>query len=212
VQSELNHEAIFDAVYAHQIWGAGSGTGSTPEATTVYREFLHNFMQSNAIRSVLDLGCGDWQFSQLIDWSGIDYVGVDVSGVVLANVRHFERPGIRFRQLNAVTDPLPPADLLIAKDVLQHWSNDDILSLIPKLAAFPHILVTNGFPANNMHEVNADVGHRGKAAFRPVNLSDAPFNVKGAFVAWYCADEPKWVYHATGESFDINRSGLGDWG
>ena len=80
-----------------------------------------------------------------MDWTGIDYLGVDVSKVALENTRGFARPGVAFRQLNAVTEPLPPADLLVAKDVLQHWSNADILALLPKLSSFRYALITNGF-------------------------------------------------------------------
>ncbi len=200
MKSTPDHKTIFDEVYANQTWGVGSGTGSTPQATAFYRDFLHNFIRSNGVRSVLDLGCGDWQFSQLIDWSGVDYLGADVSQIVLDNIRQFQRPGIRFQHLNGVTDPLPAADLLVVKDVLQHWSNEDILRLIPKLSVFRHILITNGFPEERMHETNADVSYRGGGAFRPVNLSAAPFNVKGAFVSWYRSDEPKWIYYITGAS------------
>src|SRR6478609_5527238 len=126
----MDHAQIFDHIYKNNLWICGSGPGSTEENTRQYRWFLQNILKSNHIKSVLDIGCGDWQFSRHIDWTGIDYVGVDVSAMVLANTRTFARPGIAFRELNAVTDQLPSADVLIAKDVLQHWSNSDILNFL----------------------------------------------------------------------------------
>ena len=34
----------------------------------------------------VDVGCGDWQFSRLIDWSGIDRRGIDVSWALIKNI------------------------------------------------------------------------------------------------------------------------------
>jgi SAM-dependent methyltransferase len=77
------HGEIFDFIYRNDVWKGGSGASSHEEATREYREFLTQFMQAAKITSVVDLGCGDWQFSRYIDWSGIDYTGVDASAVVL---------------------------------------------------------------------------------------------------------------------------------
>jgi SAM-dependent methyltransferase len=65
------------------VWGAGSGPGSASHETIAYRAFLQGFLQWNRVRSVVDLGCGDWQFSRFIDWSGVDYTGVDVVAPVI---------------------------------------------------------------------------------------------------------------------------------
>lgn len=188
----MDHAAIFDRIYRENLWGEGSGTGSSEDVTRAYREFLHNFLRSNGARSVVDLGCGDWRFSQLIDWSGIDYLGLDVSKVVLETARRYERPGVRFRSLDAVADPLPPADVLIAKDVLQHWSNADILALLPKLAGFRYALITNGFLPQDAARTNADMP--AGMDYRPVDLRRPPFELPGAYVAWFLMDEPKYCF------------------
>ena len=188
----MDHAEIFDYIYRNDLWKGGSGSGSTEEATVHYRQFLHNFLRSNNVKSVLDLGCGDWQFSRHMDWTGIDYLGVDVSRVALANTRSFAKPGIAFRQLNAVTDPLPPADLLVAKDVLQHWSNADILALLPKLSSFRYALITNGFLPDAGDQTNQDIAPG--VSCRPVDLLRPPFNVPGAYVSWLLADEPKYLF------------------
>ncbi len=70
--------AAFEAIYAENRWVYGSGVGSLPVNTTRYRAFLESFLAMNAIRTVTDFGCGDWQSSRLIDWSNIEYVGFDV--------------------------------------------------------------------------------------------------------------------------------------
>jgi SAM-dependent methyltransferase len=166
--------------------------GSREELTRGYRSYLHAFLRNNRISSVVDLGCGDWQIARHMDWTGIDYTGIDVSSVVLETVQQFARPGVRFMQANAVTDPLPAADLLIAKDVLQHWSNDDILAFLPKLENYRAALITNGFPAELMNLLNLDVptGH----VQRAIDISRPPYNVPGFFVFGFLTEQPKLVY------------------
>jgi SAM-dependent methyltransferase len=183
-----SHAEIFDKIYANNIWGYGSGPGSIPENTENYRWFLTRFMKSNNIKSVTDVGCGDWQISRLIDWKGINYVGIDVSKVVLENVKHFSAPGIHFKQLNAIQDNLPDAELLILKDVLQHWSIADIKAFIPKISKFKFALITNGSPQSLSHLTNSEIE---TGQYRPVDLLLPPFELRGSYVFWYIGDEPK---------------------
>ena len=107
---------------------------------------LQRFLFHHAVTSVVDLGCGDWQFSRHMDWSGMDYTGVDASAVVLENTRKFLQPGVCFLHADATRDPLPAADLLLVKDVLQHWSNADIAAFLPQLSKYKSALITGSFP------------------------------------------------------------------
>jgi SAM-dependent methyltransferase len=186
-----NHANVFEAIYRGNKWRVGSGPGSTVEDTVPYREFLSDFLKSRRIASVLDLGCGDWQFSRLIDWSGVRYIGADVSETALSSARQHSAPNVSFQVLNAIEDPLPSSDLLIAKDVLQHWSNEDILSFLPKLANFRFALITNGFPPNKTRYINMNI-RPGKG--RPIDLSRPPFNLSGTYVFEYSGFEPKRVF------------------
>lgn len=185
----MSRADIFNRIYADNVWGCGSGEGSAEELTRDYRKFLHNFLRANRIASVVDLGCGDWQFSRHMDWSGIDYCGVDVSSVVLETTRRFSAPNIRFQEMDGIEGELPSADLLICKDVIQHWSNDDIRRLFPRLSRFRHALITNAFhPAITENEDIATGG------FRPLNLLARPFDIKGCYVYCFMAGEPKGVF------------------
>src|SRR5262249_21549647 len=68
---------------------------------------------------------------------------------------------------------LPVADLLIVKDVMQHWSNHSILSFLPSLRRYSFALVTN---CVNPHgpTINKDI-HEGE--FRYLDIRLPPFNV-----------------------------------
>jgi hypothetical protein len=112
--------------------------------------------------------------------------------VVLETAKQFTRPGVKFLNANAVSDELPGADLLIAKDVLQHWSNDDILAFLPRLKNYRVALIINGFPDALMGRLNQDIATG--AYHRPVDLSQPPFNLPGWFVFGFQTEESKFVY------------------
>jgi 2-polyprenyl-3-methyl-5-hydroxy-6-metoxy-1,4-benzoquinol methylase len=128
----VNHQLLtntFNRIYAEGTWGkdaAGkgiSGTGSTLAITRQYRAYVEDFIKTHGVRSVVDAGCGDWNFSSAMDWGGASYLGIDIASDVIAAVRSKHEKGtIRF-QVGDITDELPAADLLISKDVLQHLSN-----------------------------------------------------------------------------------------
>jgi SAM-dependent methyltransferase len=190
-----DHKDVFNKIYETNLWGYGSGLGSLPQTTEPYRRFLVNFIKANQIKKILDIGCGDWQFSRLIDWSGIDYTGTDVSSVVLANTMKYAKSGVKFIEANALTDELPEADLVLIKDVIQHWSNADIQNLLPRLKKYKNILITNGIHSSGVETVNMDIE---AGAWRSVNLLLEPFSAEGSYVFWYNGGEPKSVFLLNG--------------
>lgn len=163
-------ECVFSDIYSRDAWSHGSGPGSTPAVTAPYRNFLEGFIQQNEIRTIVDLGCGDWQFSKLINWGDADYVGLDcVSTLIDRNNELYGRDKVRFIHRNALLEEeFPRRDLIIIKDVLQHWIDEDIHSLIPKLCSFRFVLFTNCRTDRNV-ELDQVGG------FRPLNLALSPF-------------------------------------
>lgn len=136
------HKEIFTEIYDKNIWG-GSGGGSDPGNTVEYRALLQKFLKDYNIKTVVDFGCGDWAFSKLIDWTGIEYIGIDcVQSVVESNRNKYPH---RFVHGYTMTGYLG-VDLLIMKDVLQHWSVDEINAHMSRVIAsnnFKYILITN---------------------------------------------------------------------
>jgi SAM-dependent methyltransferase len=149
----IEHNDYFTKIYSSGGWGpeCPSGGGSTPKITIEYREFLENFLIENKIKSVYDFGCGDWSFSKLINWSNAKYTGVDVVKSVIdsnnAN-NEYSSENIKFSYLKD-TEKFYRAkgDLLIIKDVLQHWTNEEITSFLDAVVNnFKFILITNSSP------------------------------------------------------------------
>lgn len=186
--------AAFEKIYRDADWGTNgsgvgtSGTGSTVQATDLYRRYLETFMKEKGIKSVVDAGCGDWEFSQKIDWTGIDYKGYDiVAKVVEANKKSFARPGVQFFVGNIVEDDLPAADLLISKHVLQHLPNADVKKFLDKqLGKYKHVILTNGVNAVDLGGTNTDIKPGG---YRELDITRPPFSVRGRKALTYWAND-----------------------
>ncbi len=190
---EKSVEQAFTDNYLSGEWGRNqdgegfSGSGSTLENTKLYRQLLKDFLKALNIRTVVDVGCGDWTFSQHVDWNGIHYVGYDVVKYVIEkNNRKFGSPTIQFFHGNAINEELQPADLLICKDVLQHLSNPDIVDFIPQIKKFKYCLITNDVDPENLSSKNHSI-HRG--AYRTIDLLQPPFNLKAYKILHYPASE-----------------------
>src|SRR5215469_13142439 len=165
----------FEEIYSENKWLHGSGEGSQPHHTKSYVSFLQDFLGKNNIKSVVDMGCGDWQFSQFIDWKGIDYQGFDVvTSVIEANKKRFSSPGVRFNLAAGNGADLPVANLLIAKDVLQHWSNESVKAFLPNFKKYDYCLITNCVNPNG-NTTNDNIENGG---FRYLDLRLPPFAIQ----------------------------------
>jgi SAM-dependent methyltransferase len=168
----------FVEMYAGGGWNAqGSGWGSQPDYNRGYRRFLERFLVYNRIQSVVDFGCGDWSFSRLLNWHGASYLGLDcVPSVIQQNKELYERGNVRFQCLEFGDYRFPSSDLLIVKDVLQHWSNDRVRQFLPMTRQAPFVLLVNDF---------LWVGENGDipdGQYRKMDLTKPPFSEVGLVV------------------------------
>ena len=163
----------FSIIYKSNTWGFGSGLGSLPRWTRPYQQFLQMFMRENNIKTVVDVGCGDWQFSRLIDWSAVDYLGLDVvPEVIKKNRSRYAAPNVRFELAPERFADISSADLLLVKDVLQHFPTDAVHRFVKEvLGRFRFALVTNCIEPASHRNREIEVG-----GFRPLDLREAPFN------------------------------------
>jgi SAM-dependent methyltransferase len=181
--------AEFSKIYNDHSWGgkSKSGPGSDPAAFQEYARLLVDFVRSNSIRSVIDVGCGDWTMGKTINWSGVDYTGVDIVPdlVEKLNATHGS-DHVRFLCLDLVSDTLPNAELFVTKDVLQHLSNSSVKTFLAKLKTqFKAALITNDIShvgRGNWRtrwrtyemKPNSEIANGG---YRPLRLMDEPFSL-----------------------------------
>ena len=182
-------QAAFDDIYRNATWGTNkdgvgnSGTGSTEHATLLYRAFLQQFLADRKITSVVDAGCGDWEFSKTIDWTGIDYKGFDiVESVVRANTERYAKPNVQFIHADIVETELPAADLLISKHVLQHLPNSAVEKFLRQMKKYRHVLLINGVDRHSLTADNTDIRPGG---YRTLDLTRPPFDLPAIKVLTY---------------------------
>ena len=164
----------FEQIYETNEWQHGSGEGSLPVHTQGYVAFLESFLVKRGIQSVVEMGCGDWQFSKNVRWGAASYRGFDVvKSVIARNQASHARAGVSFELYSGNPAELPAADLLIVKDVLQHLSDRAVAEFLPHLPRFKHALLTNCVnprgPTVNRDIVDGD--------FRYLDLRHSPFHL-----------------------------------
>jgi SAM-dependent methyltransferase len=185
---------VFSRIYKNGEWGRNaegegiSGMGSVAANALPYMKMLQEFIIKYRIESVVDAGCGDWELSKLIDWGSIDYYGFDAAAEVIKNnTTRYGSAKRHFYAGDAMHTDLPKADLLICKDVLQHLPNSFIDAFISQLGKYKYCLVTNdiAFEPQYDRKLNLDIP---MGSGRCVDLTKAPFNIKGIPLMRYPSD------------------------
>lgn len=139
----------FTDIYEERVWGdnndikyaGSSGIGSSLEYNqSRWIPFLKNFILKNGVKSVVDLGCGDFQCGPVI-YNSLPiekYTGYDAYGkVVTANSERNLSSKFSFFHcdISNEVENIEPADLCILKDVLQHWPDEEIVLFMDQLVA-----------------------------------------------------------------------------
>lgn len=153
------HTEVFSKIYSNRIWAPKettplSGAGSSLSYNQKYMNFLQTFIDepSHQIQTIADLGCGDWTFSQELDFGNKQYLGMDcVSSVIETNQQKFARNNIEFQRGDfskiSTLQTIQDRDLVILKDVLQHWDDTDVIRVLDFLTAqdnIKYILLVHG--------------------------------------------------------------------
>lgn len=137
----------FEQIYRTGGWdGEGSGPGSTEEFTREFRLRFQALLENLNIKSVFDLGCGDWQWQQYLNWNGVRYKGWDVSesavhkGTCTLPLIPTDAASV-LECHDAFLEPLwPEADLLLVKDVVHHISPYRVRMLIERAKLYSYVV------------------------------------------------------------------------
>ena len=168
----MSNAEVFSKIYKEDLWHGGSGAGSKLENVKEYVEILQKYIDKSEVKTVLDLGCGDWQFSKFLDLSSVSYLGVDVvESIIESNSTSYSASNIKFISRDITTYEVPKADLIICKDVLQHLCNKDVVTILVKIITSSKFsLITNDFKPENTENKDIDNGD-----YRCLDLTLSPF-------------------------------------
>jgi SAM-dependent methyltransferase len=147
-------QAAMAQVYEASLWGQNgspfySGSGSHHPAIVVpYVQAVTGFLQSfPAPMTVCDLGCGDFNVGRALVPYAKHYTAVDiVPELIDYNRTHFQMPHLEFQCLDISKDPLPTANVVLIRQVLQHLCNTEVQQVIEKLSQYQYVLLTEHVP------------------------------------------------------------------
>lgn len=129
-------EQLFTDIYTNNTWGSKetvSGPPSSLERTSELRVSLLSLFGDLEVQSVIDIGCGDWNWMQYVDLSDISYLGVDIVQPLIESLqKKYTKPNINFQKMNVLVDPGETADLWLARDFCCFYTPKEIQQFFQK--------------------------------------------------------------------------------
>ena len=136
---------------------------------------MKQFIRYHNIKSIVDLGCGDFRCGKLIyDELDVSYTGYDTyKKVVDYNVANHPPTKYSFVHLDFFNkrENIVGGDLCILKDVLQHWTIEEIYTFLDYLVEskrFKYILICNCCNQTMHNPMNANRSTPLSADFFPL--------------------------------------------
>ncbi len=191
-QDSPTTEEIFTEIYQNHKWDGlrgdfCSGDGSiNPQIVEPYLAVIAEMAASEGFRGLtfVDLGCGDFRIGQQLLLLCSNYIGVDiVKPLIQQNRKEYGNATTQFFHLDIVESELPDGDVCFLRQVLQHLSNQQILTVLPKLSRYKWVFITENYPLDEqVVQPNLDqpcwVGTRvDRIPPSAVYLSLPPFNL-----------------------------------
>ena len=179
-------ENKFANIYNKGIWGKVNGVGVSGSGSNIspdnkwYMKELYNIINDNNVSTICDIGCGDWNISKEINWDGLTYLGIDVyRNVIQTNQKLYSKDNISFVHDDILKRDIKGYDLIIIKDVLQHWEDIDITNMIEKLLHNNKLVyIVNGFKFGRTPEKNNWTirNIQNKYSYHPLDLYKKPLD------------------------------------
>lgn len=124
-----DHAVIFSRIHRENAWGgaeSASGPGSTRERASAFLDDLVATLRDLDVKVLLDAACGDFNWAGPVADAVDRYIGIDVvPALVAANQARHGGPRREFLQADLTRDRLPPADAVLCRDCLVHFSFAD---------------------------------------------------------------------------------------
>lgn len=195
----LSLEQTFTKIYREKLWSSqknqefSSGGGTYDKMSIKYIDLVSRYIKNNRIKSIVDIGCGDFfVMRSIIENTKINYIGCDiVEELINFNNKMFARENIKFIKLDAVSEPLPDAEMCCVRQVLQHLDNKQISMIIDKLKKYKVVLITEHIPSLNKVHPNIDktAGPDIRLYYNSgVYIDKYPFNLDTQIVLEYKSD------------------------
>lgn len=161
-----------------------SGPGSSLVAAAQALDLIRATIINQNLKSVLDLGCGDWNWMQKADFpdfgEGLDvsYEGWDASERIVASLQQeFGMGKIKFKLKDITTSALPKVDLIIARDVLFHIDESITLRMLEEIKKSCRYFISSSWLGVDENTNIRPAPNIKGWGFYQINLNISPFKL-----------------------------------
>ena len=194
-------ESVFTEIYQKNLFKGNesrSGSGSNLEQTEIIRKELPDLVAELKIQSMLDIPCGDFFWLKEVDLDSIQYTGVDiVDDIISSNNKKYAKQNRNFIKLNILEDVLPKVDLFLCRDLLVHFSFDDIKKAVNNIkksgskylltTSFPNLKQNNDIITGDWRKLNLQIP--------PISFPNPIKHILEKCIEKNCADKSLLLYH-----------------
>ena len=168
-------EAIFTEKWAFKTWGGVSlsGTGSDLIQTAAIRTAIPSLLQKYHCKTMVDAPCGDYYWMKMVNHQLDKYIGIDiVLPLVLTNQINYGDHQHVFIHMDIINEIIPKADLVLCRDCLGHFSDEEIAKTIRNFKkSGSTYLLTTSFTQHHSN-INSTIG---TGSWRPLDLRQSPY-------------------------------------
>jgi len=180
-------ESVFTEIYLRNLWGnpeSRSGPTSTVERSRELRESFPELIKSLGIESILDCGCGDWNWMCHLSLD-VSYIGVDIVRPLIETLQTtYSKDNIVFQQMDVTKDPPETADLWLARDLLGILDYNGIRGFIEKFLESKSLYLAITSVETEQENTDGVPGLR-----RPIDIFMPPFIINDAIKIVYDGNE-----------------------
>lgn len=219
-------QQFFTAIYHQNSWvnpNTRSGCGSDLPETPIIRRQIPELLKKLDAKSVLDAGCGEFYWLKEVNLDFLDfYMGVDiVKEIIDNNTKKYGNEQRSFSVMNIVEEDLPTVDVVLCRDVFQHYGDMDIKRIVAniKLSNSKYLLTStfrgkkqNNDPLNHANQILALVTGIGRnLEIEPFNFPKPLYTINEGFQGktlglWNVADLPDYTQEIA--SIDIVKKNI----
>lgn len=173
----MSNETTFTEIFVRNLWGCDqtrSGPTATLERTRELRELFPELLRSLGIESILDVGCGDWNWMRTVDLTGVNYLGVDIVTTLVESLQQSHTADtVNFQKMDVLREPPETADLWLARDLLCVLDYAGIHAFFEKFLESKSLYL-----AVTTVETNAENADSVPGICRMLDLFQQPFQIK----------------------------------
>jgi len=168
---------------------SSSGHGSSLKCTYETRQFIPHLIKEYSIESMIDLGCGDWNWMSKLreEIADVDYEGWDASEILIEeNTAKYQNDNTRFFCKDIINNEIPKVDLALCRDVMFHLKTEYTLQILENLksSGVKYLLSTSYNEVTKNNDQHNVITKFGDWRFYYINLSIAPFNLEDAMLEY----------------------------